>query len=179
MVLVRKFKNDSATVIRVDHQCRNCSSIATTFIFKSELTMGSATRTCDCNIEKSIRHFTGDELQELLLSKPHAYDTDEFINHKRRIENACKAKIHEKLLWIFDADTIDDALILKCAAAAFAQRLKASPNVWAKIEYSNKDSKEQLQLHKYDSSNCVCGHEIGGHDDRGFCIVCRKFCDIK
>jgi hypothetical protein len=33
-------------------------------------------------------------------------------------------------------------------------------------------------LKEYSSDSCACGHEIGGHDDRGFCIVCKKFCDI-
>lgn len=171
--MIRKTNSDGSIILlRTNHPCSSCGATATTFLLKSPGNLGSATRTCVCTL--SPHNFSSDEMQDILLSGKDAFDRETSLHQLRRFETACRAQIPERMLWIFEPHaSVDDATVLRCAAAAFVQRLRKNPT------YSNmvKQSHPKTTLQEYDSTPCVCGHEFGAHDKRTFCLVCKKFCN--
>jgi len=172
-------KKHDVILIRADAPCPYCTATATTFLYKNNNNPGSATRTCACNIGKGVKHFNPEELTELLTNYADPrYLLDEAIYCRRRIEDSCKAKIPPALLWIFEKETIDDTIVLRFAAAAFSQRLHTTPHLWHKLLNQPRAETAQQTLEEYSLIPCnQCKHETGAHDKRGFCTVCKKFCD--
>jgi len=94
----------------------------------------------------------------------------------KKLENMRSAKI--PLAWssVFEQQSIGDELVKRICFSTFKDRLDKNPKTWVGFGRGTEQQIESgKKLTEYDSTLCLCGHELGAHDD-GRCTVCKTWC---